>query len=158
MAAAWDRFRSVSSAALDWENELTQTEQEIASLEKDLAQKRSVLSALHLQLDLREDRQRRFRRLIEILESASGCPEVADRKGELLHMAQSLYSALADHEQEIANRQNNPKTLRDLLLLLADFDSRFQRVRIAAFRRGVIGSATAFQSTALGIEVGEPES
>jgi hypothetical protein len=99
------------------------------------------------QLNGLEDRQLRFRRLIEIFEAASAKSDVSDRKGELLHIAQHLYSALAEHDRKIAKHQSNPTTLKHLLRLLADFHSRFQDVKLAAFRQGIIPSTIAFQST-----------
>jgi septal ring factor EnvC (AmiA/AmiB activator) len=157
MRSPWDSFREISSAAAEWESELSQNEQEIAALERDLQQKSDVLRTLQLELDVLEDRQLRFARLLEILEAASGSPKVSDRKGEMLHIAELLYAALAEHGRRIAKHQNNPETLKHLLLLLADFHSRFQNLKVTAFRRGMIPSQVAFQQAAAGIEVDDQD-
>jgi chromosome segregation ATPase len=157
MANVWDSFREIAAAAADWDSELQQTERAIEVLEAELDEKSAVLQTLQSQLDVFEDRQLRFRRLIEIFETASGQTAVADRKGELLHIAQSLYSALADHDRRIEKHRHNPETLKQLLFLLSDFNSRFQELKVTAFRRGVIPSTVAFEPAAANIAPEDPK-
>jgi hypothetical protein len=148
-----DDFREVSLAADAWEAELRDSEASVSALEADLRQKGGVLRVLEAQLDLLEDRQLRFKRLLEIFEAASGTFEVADRKGEMLRLAQSVSGALADHAREVADRQEAPRALGDVVLLLADFHSRLRELELAAFRRGAVGSPTALQRSAARVGV-----
>ena len=119
-------------------NELDRVEEELSSLENQLEIKNHQLSVMEEILNNAEEKYYLFDELItKYEEEAKSCPKSPQNKAEVLEDVKSFYRQFEEHEKKIKKLIDDPKDLKDLIIIVSDITARYQILHQKAIDLGI---------------------
>lgn len=110
-----------------WEERLNHENEEVSKLENHVNLKGALFDSIENNLEIIEDRQNKFDKLLQMYESQSGNPLYS--RFEILEKTKSLSRNLEDHNHEIEQMNNNIQTLKDMIYLISDIHCKYSKLK-----------------------------